>query len=173
MKENEVVLIQFRVKPSVELPAVIREEKTETDREREARRQKTGGTTMLLRNGVTPSGLLNMLASHGLTLVNARSQLRKGDTGKLRRLVTFTFGKNALEAPRRAELASAAAFLESQLQKRWGEAKAVRFQEKNSLEVILFAHEAERPQDPREVDDPEAASYGFVITKPRPKQKAA
>lgn len=175
MQRTEVVLVQFRFAPTAELPYVIHEDDPETEIQRKSRMRRAGGDVVLLRNGVIPSGLVASLAAEDLLLVDARSQLRQNDAGKSRMLVTFTFSRSpATVLERRKELATeGAAFLQSLLAKRWGEGKVVRFPDKTSLQVIVFAHEAAHPQDPREVEDLDAARYGFVITKPKPKQKAA
>ena len=174
---TQTVLIQFRFPLTADLPDFIREDARESDKARIARRMLPTTKPLLLRNGAIASGVLTALNAAGLSLVDARSQVRTNDMNQMRQLVTFTFkALDPVTQQRHAEIVGPGmTFLESQLTKRWNEVKVTSFAGKDDLRVMNFTGEAEHPLDPREVPDQDAESYGLIIMKSKKKlkQKAA
>jgi len=174
-EKAKTVLIQFLLSAQGSLGPVVREDEEETITDRKAREEQAKATVLVERHGIVPSGLVKVLKEAGLTLVDARSQVRTNGVGKRRMLVTFTFSRDLFVARhRREELAgNGLAALNALLARRWGNARVVAFPGKETLRVAMFTGYVESPRDPRELTDEEATSCGFVITRPRKKKKAA
>lgn len=162
---TEIVLVQFRLRGTPELPEYIRKIAPETSSDRQARRAMQDAKPLLKRNGVVPSGVITKLEESRLTLVDAKAQVRVNLANKECTLVTFTFGKNPNENMSADAHKRRLSELKGLLFKRWGDGQVFEFPRRESMRIMHFANEVESAPHFVIHKDDEAEQVGFVLTR--------
>lgn len=165
------VLIEFRIGHGGMLPKGIRKHDRQTETVREKRFELQKGRPVLDRHCVVPSHLPALLEQIGMELVDARYEQEISRKWKVYKIVRFTF-ETVLPDARElvdADIQSAKRAFFKYARKRWNTAKVTSMQWDTLCIKMSLDSELDHPLDPLYLEDPNAASFGFVVTKSRPR----